>query len=93
MEAGTGALPLPCGHTDPAQGAITAPRVGLCAGTSLHPRVLQCGQQETRLLTGFPCTTGIFHTYKGHSWERGGQGSAPSWAQISFGGIIFPNQL
>lgn len=59
MEAATGALPLPCGHTDPAQGAITAPRVGACAATSLHPRVLQRGQQETGSSLAFLVPLGL----------------------------------
>lgn len=79
MEAAMGALPLPCGHIDPAQGATTAPRVGACAPKSAT--MWAAGARQ-----GFPCACGISHTYKGHSWEHGGQGSAHSWTPAQFWG-------
>lgn len=67
------------------------PQCRACAGPSLHPRVLQCGQQEPgRALlvpVGFPKPTKV----SPGSVEARAQ--HPAGHQLVFGALMSPNQL
>lgn len=85
MEAGTGALPLRRGDTDPARG------VRACAGTSLHPGLLQHGQQEPG--RAFPVPLGFPTPTKVTPGSVEARAQHPAGRQLIFEGIMFPKQL